>query len=468
MFGMRKNYEESESSAAERRLETEKKIIYGEDILYQKPPRVKKEQCKIFFDDADGGRGFGLTEDVLSKHLLLLGGTGSGKTNVINFMIDSLQRVMTDDDIMIIFDSKGDYKNRFFDADNDRHILIGHNAEYKNITKSWNIFDELKNEKGEFEEEESMLVAKEISAQLFKGRESQQQPFFALAAADIVSKVLIHKIREQKEEGKDIDLHTADFVRYTEKISAVGYYNMLRKYEDFRNAATYLGLDAAGKMLGGQGMSVLATINSMVNDIFTGPFSKDYGNGSISMRELVRKKGRKMVFIEYDLGVGMTLAPIYRLLIDLALKEAMGGRANRRGNTYLIIDEASLLVDLEHFQDALNFGRSLGVKVVAGLQSIMQFYDGYGKEKGKVIAAGFMNSICFQTWDLESRKFISERFGINYQNIAFRYDGNPIVIQREGNAIEDWDIMELGVGEAFVNLTQNGPVCFRFKFKKFD
>ena len=118
-------------------------------------------------------------------------------------------------------------------------------------------------------------------------------------------------------------------------------------------------------------------------------------------------------------------------------------------------------------QDALNFGRSLGVKVIAGLQSITQLYDAYGEEKGKVIAAGFMNSFCFQTWDLESRQFISERFGANYQNLSYYYDGKPIILQRDGYVVEDWDILNLEVGEALINLTQQKAIRFKYKFKEF-
>ena len=120
-----------------------------------------------------------------------------------------------------------------------------------------------------------------------------------------------------------------------------------------------------------------------------------------------------------------------------------------------------------HLQDALNFGRSLGVKVIAGLQSISQLYDSYGKEKGKVIAAGFMNSFCFHTWDLESRQFISDRFGANYSSLSFYHNGQsePIVFQREGHVVEDWDVLNLEVGQAVINLTMDRPIRFKFKFR---
>ena len=52
---------------------------------------------------------------------------------------------------------------------------------------------------------------------------------------------------------------------------------------------------------------------------------------------------------------------MYRLLIDLALKEALG-RSHSAGDVYMIIDEFKLLPKLQHIDDALNFGRSLREK----------------------------------------------------------------------------------------------------------
>ena len=194
--GRRIEVEEEENR---NKINVEKHLLYGMDIHSGRiPGDLSSDKCKVFFP-AERGRGFGLSDDILSKHLLLLGGIGSGKTNTINFIMDSLQKSMTDEDIMIIFDSKGDYKERFFDVNNSKHILIAHAKEYRGISKSWNIFDELKNSHGEYEENVSISIAKEISKQLFSGRESASQPFFVRAAADIVSKVLIHKIFDSNQ-----------------------------------------------------------------------------------------------------------------------------------------------------------------------------------------------------------------------------------------------------------------------------
>ena len=130
------------------------------------------------------------------------------------------------------------------------------------------------------------------------------------------------------------------------------------------------------------------------------------------MRKFVRSRGKKVLYIEYDLSIGSVLTPVYRLLFDMALKEALG-RQNNQGNVYLICDEFKLLPHLQHIDDGVNFGRSLGVKIIAGLQSIEQLYEIYEESRGKNIAAGFSSIFAFKANDITTREYISNLFGKN-------------------------------------------------------
>lgn len=444
----------------------ERKVIFGTDINKSLVPEdtVKKGDYHIAFTN-NNGESFGMNMDLLSKHLLLLGGIGCGKTNTFNFIVESLLSKMSDDDVVFIFDTKGDFKRKFYQSNNPRHIIIGNDSQYDQISKSWNIFDELRDSNGNFSKE-SELTAKEISLQLFKGRESESQPFFAQASSDLVSKVLIHLMRKAVRERTTSQLHTADFVSFVKGANQRNYFDMTEDPHNKDFVSTQLYFGKPSEKMSAQALGVFGYINAMVNDLFIGVFAERRVSGNVSMRELVRRKEKRVVFVEYDLSVGETLGPMYRILFDLALKEALGGRSSNRGNTYFVIDEFKLLPDLMHIDDALNFGRSLGVKVLAGLQSIDQLYQIYGEERGKVIASGFMNSFCFQTLDLDSRKFISERFGETYVSLSFKALGNPINIQREGHVVEDWDILNLSIGEAFINLFGYKP--FQFQFSDFE
>jgi len=182
------------------------------------------------------------------------------------------------------------------------------------------------------------------------------------------------------------------------------------------------------------------------------------------MRQLVRAKGGKTIFIEYDLGIGNMLTPVYRLLFDMAIKEALS-RWKMEGNVWLIADEFRLIPHLHHIENAVNFGRSLGVKLLVGIQNIDQMYDVYGQYAAKSISSGFSSTFSFRLNDRSSREYVCDQFGVNRkrEKIASVSDGKTAVNIRAAHVVEDWDIANLKVGEAIVGLSGQEPFVFCFE-----
>ncbi len=453
----------------EQRLKAEKQLIFGEDIHCNPVPQHTARNVKgiyTIFEDPQGRR-FGMDSSLMSKHLLLLGGIGSGKTNVFYYIIESLFSKQSADDIIFIFDTKGDFYERFYEPHNPNHIVIGNGEQYSSQSYCWNVFGELEGEGQSFTSSDE-FTAKEIGKQLFEGRGSETQPFFELAASDLVSKLLIDFERQARKSGDRSQLNNKAFTEWLKRSDLNSYIEMIQRNPDFSNAYLYFGDPGqnAKQKLTAQALGVFGYINAMCSDLFTGIFTEHRQGREFSMRSLVRdrgkNKGRTVVFIEYDLRIGEVLGPMYRLLIDLALKEALGQCADRHGNIIFVIDEFKLLPDLMHIDDALNFGRSLGIKIFAGLQSIDQIYASYGEERGRTIAAGFMNSFCFYTPDYNSRQYITERFGENCSQLIYRALNDSLSVQREGHTVEDWDILKLGIGQAAVDIVGEKPFLFQF------
>ena len=145
-------------------------------------------------------------------------------------------------------------------------------------------------------------------------------------------------------------------------------------------------------------------------------------------------------------------------------ERAFSRTEERNCRVYLIADEFKLLPKLQHIDDALNFGRGQGVRVVAGIQSIDQLYDIYGKEKGAVIASGFGSLFAYHTNDSSSREYIERRFGKNVGAYVYnsRYLDEPLPRERDGNTVEEWDQLELGLGQAIIGLGDVPPFLFEF------
>ena len=432
------------------------KILYGDTLDKILPPQ-KKTNYIVKLPGTYKGKptSFEIDTDTLSKHSLFIGGTGCGKTTLFYHFISQIRSRMTSDDVMIIFDSKGDFYSKF---GNDKDYVLGNSSQYSSRSVKWNIFREILADG--FKEKDYLLNIQEICNSFFAERiQKSQNTFFPHAAADLLSAIITTLIRDSLG-SKEIMNET--FYNDTLRVILDGstvedLINNIESYSDLISVVSYINGE------GSQTQGVLSEMYSVVKEIFIGVFSE---RGAFSIRDFVRSKGGKTLFIEYDLSIGSILSPIYSLLFDLALKEALGQSSNRKGNVYLICDEFRLLPNLKHIDDGVNFGRSLGVKVFAGLQSINQLIEVYGEARGKNIAAGFSSVYAFRANDTATRKFVIDLYGQNY--ILDHYssvDKKYMEDKRQGNTVEDWDMMSLNVGETIVGLPFSKP--FRFQFANF-
>ena len=426
-------------------------IIYGGLVDNNKPP-LDTPRASLHIPGTFEGKqsSFGITQDMLSKHLLLVGGTGSGKTNLFYHIVKQLKKNLTKDDVMLIFDSKGDFHKKFYEP---QDVVIGNSALYRKSSAKWNLYDEIV---ADGKSRVSLAQnTQEICKSLFADRveKNSSNPFFPNAARDLLGSVIISLVRD------NVQFSNKDLKDTLDSSSVDDLRNMLANYSDLASVAAYIG----GKS-GSQSQGVLSEMYSVTRDIFTGVFADV---GDFSMRRFIRGKGGRTAFLEYDLAIGDILSPIYTLLFDLALKEALG-RTATQGNVYLIADELKLLPNLRHLEDGINFGRSLGVKILAGLQGIDQLNANYENEaKAHNAVAGFSSVFAFQSNDFNTREYVSKLFGKNTILETFpEANGSRHYEKREGYVVEDWDLVNLQVGEAIVGLPGTPP--FRFRFDLFN
>ena len=450
------------------------KVLNGTALHKNPMPAIVPNDFTIPGEFGGSEQSLSLSKELLSRHMLFIGGTGSGKTNALNFFIRDIKNKMTDNDIMIIFDTKGDFEDKFFDEAKD--VVIGNSPRYRKRSETWNIFEDILADG--WDEEDYLINLNEISASLFEKYQSDAQPFFALAARGVFSAVLLNFIRKKKWliDGKipkeDIEKTIAFFEKNFNNWGILNCFNS-SKIEDYHNIAeVFTDLVKIKSYIGdgnnNQGLGVLAEVHVMLQDIFLGVFAK---KGDFSIRNFVRQKGARTLFLEYDMAIGETLTPLYSLLMDLALKEALGRseEEGKKGSVYIILDELKLLPQILHLDDAVNFGRSMGVKIIAGLQSVTQIYDIYGEggghDKGDAILSGFGSVVSFRPNDSVTREYVQNRFGKNMLNEEFDCGHEVVFERRQGFSVEDWELNKLQLGQAVVAFGEQPP--FIYKFQKY-
>lgn len=78
-------------------------IIFGTSVINNEPPTVKDPT--VFFPGRamTGQSGFQINDDIMSKHILLLGGSGCGKTNSFCYTVKALRESMNGEDNLMDF-----------------------------------------------------------------------------------------------------------------------------------------------------------------------------------------------------------------------------------------------------------------------------------------------------------------------------------------------------------------------------
>lgn len=430
-------------------------VLEGQSLNMSVPPAAKSRQSpnaknpkpiNILFNGTNGTGAqdsFVLNEKLLSQHLLLVGGIGSGKTNTFNHIMNSISPQLGPQDVMIVFDTKGDFYKEFYRPgdiviSNDNTACGAVGVDY------WNIINEVEDD--EHLEENVMEIANALFAERLK---SGNDPFFPNAAKDIVTAALYHFVKV-RGSIKSNNKMLSDFFK---SVSQNDLLDLLSRYPQYEAMKSYIPLKAQEQALG-----VMAEIQQVMRSVLVGNFAKP---GTLSIRNLVRKKGGKRIFIEYDIGVGSMLSPIYTLLFDLAIKEALC-RKKSAGNVFFAVDEFKLLPNLKHIDDAVNFGRSLGIKFMIGIQNTDQIIEAYNENMAMNIFSGFLNQFAFKVNDFSTRKYIKERAGTNRKKTVYKTTAVHESIEA-ANVIEDWDVSNLLLGQAVVSLNNSEPFIFRFE-----
>lgn len=424
-----------------------KTMVFEGNELSQTVPVNNSPQarCAIRGQDASGKpASFPFSDDLLSKHLLFIGGIGMGKTNGIFQILSQLRNNMTSDDVMVVFDTKGDFFDSFY-RQGDIVISNDDKATGPRGRDYWNIFEEIN--AGINTEEEIVEIARAL---FFERSNKSSQPFFPNAARDLFSGIMLHFHRMGGVKNNAVLRNFLDQTPSAE-IRAI-----LQQHQDLKAMTSYISDDRSPQTQG-----VISELQQHLREIFIGNFRKE---GNLSIRQAIRAKQGRLVFVEYDLGIGGMLTPIYQLMLDMAIKEALS-RKKSDGNVWFIIDEFRLIPNLQHIDDGINFGRSMGAKFIIGVQNIEQVFHAYGEAQAHSILSGLLTTVAFRVNDAATRKFIQELVGKNRKKEVFMssVSSRGIVEQiREANVVEDWDIANMRVGEAIINTPGYEPFFFRF------
>jgi energy-coupling factor transporter ATP-binding protein EcfA2 len=291
-----------------------------------------------------------------NRSVLVLGETGSGKTEAIKVLAYQLQA--DPNEPFVIFDYKQDYQQFF----GDERVVRLSSAD---STEIWNVFREIRRDE----------ECDEIATAIFEGSETDN-PYFTNAAAQVLADILRLLQRRARREGKMPS--NTDILTFLKGIDA----------DALREAFIAEELSAQKHLPSGAEASnnIVSILEERVKAVFRGDFSEP---GAFSVREYMADPRGRILILDYPIQQSSSVRPIFRLLIDWSIRF---GLDDERGSYYLL-DEFAALPQLDMLERLINAGRAYNCYAILGVQAIPQLRATYGKDEAESLLSGLAQEI---------------------------------------------------------------------------
>lgn len=379
-------------------------------------------------------------------HTVILGSTGTGKTNGI---LELLDQVRKNGDRAIIYDKMGTFTSTYYDYSKDT-ILNPLDAR----SKSWSFFKEIRNE-SDYDYMASAFIQEK------KGNSDQ----FWIDAARRVFAVFAKKFKEEK--GSD-----ATNQEFVDALLKVGY-------EDLAEFLT--GTEAASLVSTKSERTSLSILSILATHIASMKYLRD-SEDNFSIRKWVETDSDGFLFISSRSDQHDSLQPLISTWIDIAVKALLSVEQNDHNSSkprriFIILDEIGSLQQLPSLLDGLAQSRQFGGSFLLSLHSISQLRSVYGKDKTETITSLCRNKIFFAGADEETSDYCSQNLGyqeneevkegISYGASEIR-DGVSLSTQKNlRRVVIASEIMNMKALEAYLKFAGHFPIAkISFKIKK--
>lgn len=391
-------------------------------------------------------RAIEFDDDLLSKGVMVIGLPGAGKSNVLIYMAYQAVEQMTEDDIAVFFDIKGDYI-RYFGNDADSVILGPFNS-----NAYWNVYEDIM--AYGMDDKVLKLRAQTFCDYLFESEKSEKDPFFSNAASHILQGLLLFNIRQADETGDKSYLNNAALCEQLCSLRHDDYVEILSEYTDTASLIDYITENAGSE----QGDGVLAELGTVIRRKIVGDFTE---NGSFSVSEFTKSAGGKKLFLNCNASLMKSTEGIFSYLIDTVITTRAGMRSHR-GRVFMFLDEGSFIKPTQ-LDTAIALMREYKMCIFYGVQTIDMLMRSCKNEAQQRSVLDLFQVLIVLNSSGKTAEYLQKRLGdcevlTKYTN----FKGNIEVKHEHRPAAELYEIIELRTGEAFVKLLAEPPFKFRF------
>jgi len=309
------------------------------------------------------------------KHTFVIGRTGAGKTLLTNNVVEKIRQRGNK---AIIYDYKGDYVSRFYNPETD---LLFNPLDSRSV--NWNIFSDM----------HTPMDISSMVASLIPDMQRSSQPFFNLAARDVLSGVISHLFQTNQ---KNYSALWATLTKSPEELSV-----LLKTTKGGTAGAVHIS-DPSNKQTG----SVLSTMH-LYTKIFE--YFKD-SDALFSIEEWVRNGSGILFISNYD-KLKETLKPVLTMFIDTLATNLLSLPDDEQRRMFFVLDEFGTLQKMQRIVELLALSHSKGGSVYLGIQDVGQLDSIYGRELRNSIVNACGTNALFGVNDPDTADFLSRKIG---------------------------------------------------------
>lgn len=364
-----------------------------------------------------------------TRHILVSGGSGSGKTNCFHHILpqirDQKQRA-------IIVDTTGTFVEKYYRPDKD--ILLN---PFDQRSVSWHPWCECK----------EVYDYESLAQSFIPSTHNADEDFWRNSAQAIFSSALQIKAEERK---------TSELLRLMLFESLPVLYHALESTE----AAPFL--DPASEKTAGSIRSVAASFVRCLKyfDDTKTPFSiRDW---------VLNEKDDSWLFLTATPSQRTSLNPLLSSWFSIAMRSLFQMPEDLHRRLWFVADELPKLNKLRDLEGCLTESRKFGGCALLAIQSPAQLETIYGLSTSKILIGNCATRIVFSEQSSEIAYQISRAFGeketkeyqeaISYGAHEMR-DGVNISLQsRKSQVVTPTSLMSLSPNQAFVKLAGNLPI----------
>lgn len=317
-----------------------------------------------------------------NRHFLIVGRPGTGKTTLLNQVIEKLRQRGGK---ALIYDFKGDYLSYFYDPKTD-HIF----NPLDERCVHWCLFSEIE-----------MVPDIDSIATSMIPPSYREDKFWVDAARDVFS-FIIYYLQITGDRTNDA---IWDLVSCTEpEMLSLASHAAEQGIEVAKRALGYLqGYEKGSKV----GSDVLATMRQYTNCFYY----MRHLRSEFSVKRWLDSDEPGFLFVTNYANLRDTLRPILSLIIDLTMKHILSMPEDIFRRRFIILDEFASLQRLTSIVQCLEQGRSKGASVWLALQDISQLQKLYSSETAYTITNNCNTSLSFAVSDPNSQEYLSRLFG---------------------------------------------------------